>query len=163
MSSRTIALVALCILTSISSIAAAGDSRAGGRERGPGHFGDADPQRVVAKISRYLQLDESDQQQLENIALAAEPQLRALQERAQANRKAIGELDPASAGYGAELQDLAAESGQIATEMTMALATLRADVHAMLTEEQRQMLTEAIDQRKQQFRDRRQRRDVDAG
>ena len=85
---------------------------------------------MVARISRYLELDEAQHQELENIALAAEPGISALRQRAKDNRAAIAELDPADPGYSAELQNLATESGQIATEMTMALATLKADVTA---------------------------------
>ena len=163
MKSKTVAIVAIIILASISGTALAGDSRSAMRDRGPGMFGDADPQRMVARISRYLELDEAQHQELENIALAAEPGISALRQRAKDNRAAIAELDPADPGYSAELQNLATESGQIATEMTMALATLKADVHALLTEEQQQKLAEGKSRLKQHARDRRERRDTDAG
>ena len=78
MKSKTVAIVAIIILASISGTALAGDSRSAMRDRGPGMFGDADPQRMVARISRYLELDEAQHQELENIALAAEPGISAL-------------------------------------------------------------------------------------
>ena len=110
-----------------------------------GMRGIQDPERMVAHISKWLELDDAQTQELTNVALAAKPQLLALRERARANHEAIAVLDGNDSDYGAKIHSLAAESGQIATEMTLLVSQLRVDIHAKLTEEQRQKLTEGAD------------------
>lgn len=125
----------------------------GSRHGGPGRaFGD--PMRFVERITRRLDLDEVQEQSIANAVEAAKPEIEALRDRARANRTAIRELDATSADYAANLDVLSLEQGQLATERTMLLGRLRADVVSVLTDEQRAELDELMDRAKE----RRQRR-----
>ena len=131
------------------------DSHDGSRSgvRGPtggmGMHEKVDPERMVRHISGFLELDESTTQELTNVALAAQPQLLALREKSRANRAAIMAIDGSADDYSVTLHELAAESGQIATEMTLLLTQLRVDIHSKLTEEQQQKLAERMQHRRE--------------
>jgi len=117
------------------------ERRHGPGKRGPSMMhGMEDPTRMIAHIGRWLELDEQQQQELENIALASKPQLSALRDKGRANHDAIRNLDPASSDYDVSIHALAAENGQIATELTLLMAQLKSDIHAVLTPEQQQQL-----------------------
>lgn len=124
--------------------AAHGGSHAGMRGPGAGFgmHGMPDPERMVGHISSWLELDETQTQELTNVVLAVKPQLLALREKARANREAIAALDGSASDYGVNIHNLAVENGQIATEMTLLVSQLRVDIHSKLTDEQRQKLTE---------------------
>ena len=103
-------------------------------------FAMEDPERMLAHISRRLDLDDDQQQQLQNVVLAAKPQMQSLRDRARSVHESIRSLDPDSNDYDLRVHELATESGQVATEMTLAMAGLRAQVHAVLTPEQKTAL-----------------------
>jgi len=104
--------------------------------------GDVNAERMISRMSRWLELDEIQEQELRNIGQAAEPELTALRSRAKENRAAIARLVADNANFESELQTLAVENGQIATEITLVTGRLRADIHAALTPEQQQQLQE---------------------
>lgn len=114
--------------------------------RGPGHrmhhdeFGD--PARMLEMMTRHLDLDESQTQTIGNIFSAAKPQIDALRERGKAARKAMHELDVDDPDYGARLQTLSMEVGAVTSEATLLHGSLRADVFAQLTPEQRELAAE---------------------
>ncbi len=159
---RTYFLVVLFTATLIGSpgdVAAQSDdesgrwSHASQRHGGPGRaFGD--PARFVERMARRLDLDDVQEQTIANAIDAAKPEIEALRERSRANRAALRELDATSADYGASLDALSLEQGQIATERSMLMGRLRAEVASVLTEEQRAELSELMDR----GRERRQRR-----
>ena len=101
-----------------------------------------DPERMVRHISSWLELDDAQTQELTNVVRAAEPQIHALRERAETNRGAIEALDGTARDYGASIQNLAVENGQIATEMTLLMSQLRVDIQSKLTAEQQLKLAE---------------------
>jgi len=147
----TVAIILITsLLVSNSLLAGEGESQGGSHPgmRGPagemGMFGMPDPERMVRHMSRMLELDDATTQEIENVVLAAKPQLLALREKARANREAIATVDGSASDYGVTIHALAVESGQIATEMTLLLSQLRVDIHSKLTEEQRQVLSESI-------------------
>lgn len=100
-----------------------------------------DPQAMIRHLERKLELDAKQQQEIDNILSAAKPQMDALRERAEANRKAMHELDAGDSNHEAKLNNLAAEKGAIVTEQAMLHGRLKADIHAVLTPEQRQELS----------------------
>ena len=150
---QTITAIALIALTLPAF--AQDDGPRGRHGDGPMHpgmmQGMEDPERMIRGLGRWLELDEQQQQQLENIALAARPQFDALRERAMSNHEGIRTLDAADAGYETRLHELAAENGQIATEMTLLGARFRADINAILTPEQQQQLREGHDRMREKF------------
>ena len=105
-----------------------------------GHHDAFEPQAMIRHLGRKLELDETQQQEIDNILSAAKPEIDALRERAEANRKAMYELDAGDSNHDAKLNNLAAEKGAIVSEQAMLHGRLKADIHAVLTPEQRQEL-----------------------
>ena len=114
-----------------------------------------DPQAMIRHLSRKLELDETQQQEIDNILSAAKPSMDALRERAEANRKAMHELDASDSNHEAKLNNLAAEKGAIVSEQAILHGRLKADIHAVLTPEQRQELAEKSEKMRDRFRERR--------
>jgi len=114
--------------------------------RGAGHrmnhdqFGD--PARMLKMMTRHLDLDDTQTQNIENILTAAKPEIDALRERAQATRQAMHELDVSDSAYGTDLQNLSTQIGALTSEATLLHGRVRADVFAQLTDEQRERAAE---------------------
>lgn len=123
--------------------AAGDDGKPRVRHHGSGR-GFGSPEEMIGRIAERLDLDETQQQEVRNIMQAAQPTFASLRERSRANREAFVALDVSDPDYGAKLQDLSAESGELAAALTLVAGQLRADVSAVLTEEQRQMLAERM-------------------
>ncbi len=101
----------------------------GGNFAAPGHFSE--------KMADRLELDETQRQTVQNIQLAAEPEVTALRERMQANREDMKALDPNDPNRSALLNDIAIEKGQLTTEATLLFDRVRGELSAVLTDEQR--------------------------
>jgi len=112
-------------------------TRGGFHHRAAGEFGD--PERLVKMLTRHLELDDSQSQEVGNVVAAAKPELDALRERLRAARERMHELDVDSPDYGSELQNLATEFGAATTEAALLHGRVRADVLAVLTPEQREL------------------------
>lgn len=123
--------------------------------RGMRGQGSGDPSRMLRMLSRHLDLDDTQTQAISNILDASQPEIDALRESASANRQAIRALDVGDADYGAQLQNLAATSGELATQSVLLHGKVRADVQAVLTPEQVQQLAERDGKRGGPFRHRR--------
>ena len=113
-------------------------------------------------MSRWLELDEVQEQELNNIAMAASPQLKDLHDRERANREQIRSMDVDDPDYAVQVQHIATDNGQIATELTVLLAQLRADIHRTLTPEQQQKMAEGAEHMKERFRDRHERHNAES-
>ena len=128
-----------------------------GGKPGAGHSmmfrGPVDPERMVERMSRWLELDETQRQELTNIVLAAEPQVSELQARMRSNHDAVASLDVEDANYSTRIGTLALESGQIATEMTLLHAQIRADIHLNLSPEQQQKMAAGGHRMRPHYRD----------
>jgi Spy/CpxP family protein refolding chaperone len=121
---------------------------------GAGMHEHGDPERMVKHLSRKLDLDQAQQQQIGNIVLAAQPEIDALRERAEANRKAMHELDVNDSDHDARLGALATEKGAIATEQALLHGKLKSEINAVLTPEQRQELAATAGEMRDRFRKR---------
>ena len=77
------------------------------------------PEEMLSRMTEMLDLDENQSQSIRNIVDAAKPQFDSLRERSRANRDALRDLDINDPDYNAKLQNLSAESGQLASEMTL--------------------------------------------
>lgn len=137
----------MCTAAGTNAFAQESDEHEGNSHmRGIGHrmnhddFGD--PERMLKKMTRHLDLDETQTQNIENIMTAAKPEIDALRERAQATRKAMHDLDVSDPGYGTDLQNLSTQIGALTAEATLLHGRLRADVLAQLTDEQRERAAE---------------------
>jgi Spy/CpxP family protein refolding chaperone len=143
------AMTAAMMFTAAGTCAFAQDSSShdGKRHgRGAGHrmnhdeFGD--PARMLEMMTRHFDLDDTQSQTIGNILEAAKPQIDALRERGQTVRTAMHELDVNDPDYGARLQQLSMEIGEVTSEATLLHGNLRADVFAELTPEQRERAAE---------------------
>lgn len=111
--------------------------------RGPrGRMG---PEQMVRMITHRLELDETQTEQLHNIAAGAKPEFDALRAKRIANREATLNLDVDDPDYGVKSQNLAAASGEIAASSAELMSRIRADIHAILTPEQREQLAAAAE------------------
>lgn len=161
MNTKTVQIViAAALLISGPALAGDGkhDSHSGPRGHGGGIMatqGVPDPVRMVRHISRWLSLDETQTQELSNVVLAVEPQLKVLREKARANHEAIASLDVNASDYGARIENIATDNGQLATELTLLLAQVRRDIYAKLSPEQQQKLSEGADEMRQRWARRR--------
>lgn len=104
--------------------------------------GGPDFDRMVEHMSRLLELDDAQEQAIRNIVEDARPKAKALRERANANREAIRALNVSDTDYDAKLQKLAAENGEVATQLTLLHGRVRAQVSGELTPEQQATLSE---------------------
>ena len=119
------------------------DGHRGNRERhhrGMQEMGFRDPSRMIERMSRYLELDDLQQQKLNNVMVAAKPEVDELRRRAESNRESMRVLDVSDPEYSSKLTELAAEKGEIATSSTLLKGRIRAEINNELTDEQRQML-----------------------
>ena len=105
-----------------------------------GEFGD--PGRMLAFMSRRLDLDSDQEQRIGNILDATAPESEALRERGKTVREAIAALDTSDPDYDVKVQDLALEIGEIATAATLLHGRVRAQVAQELTPEQAATLAE---------------------
>lgn len=120
---------------------------AGGRH-GPGMRGMHDPARFAERLQRRLELDDVQRQAIENVLLAAKPEMEALRERARAHRAAAAALAPGADNYDAVLEQQAREASELAAEKVRLLGRVRADVATQLTEEQRAGLDAMMSERR---------------
>lgn len=145
-------VIIVAIVTALALISGAttgfaeqGDGHRGSRDgqhRGMRGDGPRDPAMMVERMSRHLDLDESQQEKLKNIMSAAGPELDDLRGRARANREARNGLDTSDPGYSATLANLAAENGEIVASRLVLMGRIRSEIDAELTEEQRAKLAE---------------------
>jgi Spy/CpxP family protein refolding chaperone len=125
----------------------------GERFDGPG-FGMPHPGMMMGRIAERLDLDEAQRESVDNIMNAAKPEIKALRERTKANHEALKALGPGDP----EVQNIAIANGELATEATLLFARVRAEIDAVLTDEQRAELAELKDRAGDRRGDRKQRR-----
>lgn len=142
----TAALIALALSATASAAEEVDDADGArhehrGHHRGPGReFGD--PTEMLRRMAEHLDLDATQSDSINNIMEAARPEVQTLRDRIRANKKALHALDVDDADYGAKLQNLSAESGELAAEMALLRGRIRSDVHAVLTPEQQRQLAD---------------------
>jgi Spy/CpxP family protein refolding chaperone len=123
----------------------------GGRHRmHQDEFGD--PTRMLERMTRHLDLEDNQSQAIGNILAAAKPEIDALRERAESTRKAMHELDVNDPDYGSKLQNLSTQIGALTSEAALMHGTLRANVFAELTPEQRERAAEGRGRMRHRFR-----------
>ena len=138
--------IVLIVLAVTGGMAAAGPQDSDHNDRwersrdntaGPGM-----PGVIAGRMAERLGLDDVQRQSVMNVMDAARPEFEALREQGKTLRQSIRDLDPGEPSYGVRLQDLSATSGQVAADLVLLTGRVRADVHAILTPEQRQSFAE---------------------
>ena len=154
MNHRIAAIMLILIASSVGSTVFAESGERSNADRGGrgdhhgmsgGGFGA--PGRFSEKMADRLGLDETQRQAVQNIRLAAEPEVTALRERTQANREKMKALDANDPNRATLLNDIAVEKGQLATEATLLFDRVRNEVSAVLTDEQRAKVEEHLNGR----------------
>ncbi|MEL6869140.1 MAG: Spy/CpxP family protein refolding chaperone [Pseudomonadota bacterium] len=108
----------------------------------------------VERMAQKLGLDDTQRDQVTNIMTAAEPEFNALREQRKSNRDRLQAVDADSA----EVQEIAASNGEIATQVTLLKTRVRSEIDAVLTEDQRAELAQMEARRAERFDRRRGRR-----
>ena len=135
---RIAAIMVVLIASSVgSTVFAQSDERPQGERHGMPGGGFGAPGQLSERMADRLGLDETQRQTVQNIQLAAQPEITALRERMQTNREAMKALDPNDPNRSALLSEIADEKGQLAAEATLLFDRVRNDVIAVLTDEQR--------------------------
>jgi len=146
-------LTTLIMLTAIgvsaTAVAKQHPESGGDRDRHRGHEGmrpdfAGDPERMVEMMGRHLDLDATQSQTVSNILQAVKPKADSLRERSRANHEALRALDVNDPNYSTALQDLSAESGELAAERTLLHGRVRGEIHAVLTAEQQQKMADRV-------------------
>ena len=134
-----------------------GDNEYNGMHRGHAGMmhGCNDFDRMVEQMSRLLELDDAQEQAIGNIVEAVRPEINALRERAAANREALHALNVADTDYDVQLQKLAVENGELATQLTLLHGRVMAQVNGELTPEQQAELSARRAKMRDGFRHRR--------
>lgn len=132
-------LLAITLLLALGAAVAEHPGRHAGGLHGIGN-----PERMVEHMARRLDMDENQTQVLRNIVTATAPAMREQREAIRSNREAIAALDVSDPDYAAKLDNLAAESGRLAADMTRAHGRLRAEIFTALTPVQRESLEQEI-------------------
>lgn len=156
-----LAVTALFSAGAVWSADTEGDDRRGWSQRG-GHgpgAGFRDPARMIERMTKHLDLDETQQQTVSNIVEAARPEFEALRDKARENRKAMRELETTDPDYSAKLTNLATENGELMASGTILFGRVRAELAAELTDEQRAKLEARMEEGRKRFRHRRGGRD----
>ncbi len=149
---HTIVLLAVLSTAVFSSTAQA--HRSGGP---PGFFGGGPdgafpgPGLMIEHMADHLDLDDTQREQVRNIVESAKPEIEALREQLRANREALSSLDTGDPAYSTALNDIAISNGQLATEGTLLFTRVRSEVHAVLTDDQRDKLARGKERMRQAF------------
>lgn len=119
-----------------------------GRRQGDGPFGMdgpgfGPPGAIMERIAKHVDLDDVQRESIKNILDAAKPEIKALRERAKANRDTMRELQVDDPNRSSIVNNIAVENGEIATQGTLLFDRVHTEVHAVLTDEQRQTLEES--------------------
>lgn len=138
MITRSVAIFAAAIVAVFSTAAVAHPG--GGM---PGFFGGPEgglavPEIMVERLAMTLDLDDAQRDRIRNIIESARPEFMAIRDELRANREALESLDESDPGFAIVLEDIAMSNGQLATEATLVGFRVRSDIHAVLTDEQRE-------------------------
>lgn len=110
----------------------------GARMASRGHRQSMRPEHMARMITRRLELDDNQTERVSNIMAGVKPEFDVLRERGTLNHEAMRSLDVDDPDYGAKLQNLSAEQGELAATTAELRGRIRAEIHAILTPEQRE-------------------------
>ncbi len=147
----TVALLATVALAAFSSSVHA-------EFRGGPGMGFGGPRLMLEHMADHLDLDDTQRETVKNILEAAKPEMEALREQFRANRAALEALDASDPAYSTELNNIALSNGQLATDGTLLFTRVRAEVNAVLTEEQRAKAERFKERKREAFERRADRR-----
>lgn len=119
------------------------------RERGAGMRGAQarDPEKMIRGITRRLELDEVQVQQVRNIIDAKKPEFEAMREQGREQHMARRELDESDVDYAAKLDQLANTRRDLEASSKELRGRIRTEINAILTPEQQAKFSETENHR----------------
>ena len=127
-------VVAASLFVVAANVATAEPHRGGGSDR------------HMQRMADELNLNDEQRQQLKQIHSEAKGGKQAMRDAMRDIRESLHKLDPSASDYNAQVEKLAVEKGELVKRITVHRSQVRAQVHAILTPEQREL---AKDMRKQ--------------
>jgi len=173
MSRKSLTILATVMISFLAAGAAfaqddgdAGMDRAHDGERGKGmprrgQRGPMDPERVISMMTRRLELDETQAEQVRNIYLAAQPEFESIREQGRTIRTAMRDLDSEASDYEVQKQNLSAEREGIAATSKELRDRIRSEIDVVLTDEQREKVAAAEESRRDRGQRKRRRGQAD--
>lgn len=101
-----------------------------------------DPERLLQRMTQRLELTEPQSVEIRGVIENASPEFEILRQNAREHRAAMRDLQTADAEYDAKIAELAAGKADLAAATTQLRGRVRAEIHAILTPEQQQSLSE---------------------
>jgi Spy/CpxP family protein refolding chaperone len=146
-STISLAVIAMAIAVTGTVIAQEQDGSDSGakRERGAGMRGAQarDPEKMIRGITRRLELDEIQVQQVRNIIDATKPEFEAMREQGRENHVARRDLDESDADYAAKRDQVASTKKDLEALSKELRGRMRTEINAVLTPEQQAKFSEA--------------------
>ncbi len=115
---------------------------------GGGHNRMFNPDRMVEKAARHLDLDDAQQAEVKTIVERAMPIVKAAREDMKMGRDKLVELDPTAADYDAQVEALADTAAEHARAMVTQLGTARQEINSVLNDDQRAEFNEWLSKSK---------------
>ena len=103
-----------------------------------GHGSEKNMERHSQRIAEKLNLSDSQRDQFKQIHEQGRAEAKGIHEAMQKNREALQNLDPSAKNYAKQVAVLANEKAELVKQMVTHKSEIRAEVHAMLTPEQRE-------------------------
>jgi Spy/CpxP family protein refolding chaperone len=124
------------------------------RERGTGMRGTQarDPETMIRGITRRLELDEVQVQQVRNIIVASKLEFEAVREQRRENHMARRDMDESDADYAVKSDQLASTRRDLEASSKELRGRMRTEINALLTPEQQAKFSEVEDHRRRDER-----------
>ncbi|WP_241696998.1 Spy/CpxP family protein refolding chaperone [Mariprofundus sp. KV] len=113
-----------------------------------GPDGERNMDRRAERMAEKLNLSDTQRDQFKQIHEQGRGEGQAIHEAMQKNRDALHKLDPSAKDYAKQVARLANEKAELVKQMVVHRSEVRAEVHAMLTPEQREKATQMRMERK---------------
>lgn len=110
-----------------------------------------------AELWQDLDITPEQRETVRAIIRAHQPRWRELRAQASAIRGTLTETSPDDPGYAAATQDASQSAATLAAELVTLVSQMRAEIHAVLTPDQRLQLRQRMEQRRQRWDEWRQR------
>lgn len=161
LSTTLLTVIALAIATTGTVMAQeqAGSDSGAKRERGTGMRGAQarDPEKMISGITRRLELDEAQVQQVRNIIDATKAEFEAVREQGRENHMARRELDESDADYAVKRDQLAHTRRDLEASSKELRGRIRTEINAILSPAQQAKFSAAGEHRRRDGRRNRQR------
>jgi len=105
-----------------------------------GPNGERNMDRRAERMAEKLNLSDTQRDQFKQIHEQGRGEGQAIHEAMQKNRDAMHKLDPSAKDYAKQVAKLANEQAELVKQMVVHKSEVRAEVHAMLTPEQREKM-----------------------